>query len=158
MIVILVLSPFLYSGFTADILRWSGKVPVYSESLQMWANGQLIRAEQDSRTLLFHHNLMISFYFRKCIILFISDSVVGIILIPGNFTGNASFKNEIAPSFPILCKFKLLVTVREKLLKALATVPGTRKKETVSARLNVLFWSPFSQCSVLFLFYCLILL
>jgi hypothetical protein len=28
----------------------------------------------------------------------------------------------------------------------------------VSVQLNVLFWSPFSQCSMLFLYYCLILL
>jgi hypothetical protein len=29
-----------------------------------------------------------------------SVSVFGIIIMPGNFTGNASFKNEIASSLP----------------------------------------------------------
>jgi hypothetical protein len=37
---------------------------------------------------------------REYIIHFISVSVVGIILIPGNFTGNADFKNETAYSLP----------------------------------------------------------
>jgi hypothetical protein len=37
--------------------------------------------------------------------------VVGIILIPRHFTGNASFKNEIASSLPTWCKFKLSVIV-----------------------------------------------
>jgi hypothetical protein len=37
---------------------------------------------------------------REFITLFISVSVVGIILILGNFTGNAAFKNETASSLP----------------------------------------------------------
>jgi hypothetical protein len=39
--------------------------------------------------------------------------MVGMILMPGNFTGNVSFKNEIASSFPILCKFKLPVILQK---------------------------------------------
>jgi hypothetical protein len=41
--------------------------------------------------LLLNHNLMSFFGLRECIILFISFTVVGMILIPGNFLGNASF-------------------------------------------------------------------
>jgi hypothetical protein len=33
---------------------------------------------------------------------------------PGNFTGNASLKNKITSSFPILCKFKLSEIVTKK--------------------------------------------
>jgi hypothetical protein len=40
--------------------------------------------------------------------------VVGIILIPGKFAGSASYKNEIASCFQILCTFKLLVVVTKK--------------------------------------------
>jgi hypothetical protein len=39
--------------------------------------------------------------------------VVGMILMLGNFTGNAFCENEIASSFPILCKVKLSVIVGE---------------------------------------------
>jgi hypothetical protein len=53
------------------------------------------------------------FDFRECIILFISVSVVGMILMSGNFTGNAFCENEIASSFPILCKVKLSIIVGE---------------------------------------------
>jgi hypothetical protein len=40
------------------------------------------------------------FDFGECIVLFNLISVVGIILILGNFTGNASFKKEIGFSHP----------------------------------------------------------
>jgi hypothetical protein len=67
----------------------------------MWANGQLIKAEQAFKILLVISSQPDEFFdLRECIILFISVSVVGIILMPGNFTGNASFKNEIASSLP----------------------------------------------------------
>jgi hypothetical protein len=48
--------------------------------------------------------------------------VFEMILVPGNCTGNVSFENEIASSFPILCKLKLSVIVKIKYLKPLATV------------------------------------
>jgi hypothetical protein len=38
----------------------------------------------------------------------------------GKFPGNESFKNEIASPFSNFCMFSLSVTVRKKLLKALA--------------------------------------
>jgi hypothetical protein len=42
---------------------------------------------------------------------------VGMVLIPGNFLGNASFKNEMASPITSLFKFKFLVIVRIKSIK-----------------------------------------
>jgi hypothetical protein len=50
--------------------------------------------------------------------------VVGIILMPGNFTVNTSFEIEVASSLPGVCKFKFSVIVRKILLKALVGVAG----------------------------------
>jgi hypothetical protein len=52
--------------------------------------------------------------------IFIRVSVVGIILMPGNFTVNTSFKSGIASSVPRRCKLKFCVIVRKIFLKALA--------------------------------------
>jgi len=64
-VVILVLSPFLYNGFTAEISRWSGKMPVYkyNEVITDILRGQLIRDERPFRTFFCYHNLM-SFFFQ----------------------------------------------------------------------------------------------
>jgi hypothetical protein len=45
-------SPFLYGGFTTDILRLSGKVSVHSEWLQMLAQEQQIKTEDAFKILL----------------------------------------------------------------------------------------------------------
>jgi hypothetical protein len=37
---------------------------------------------------------------KDCIILFVSVSVVGVILMPGKFTGTVSLKKEIASFIP----------------------------------------------------------
>jgi hypothetical protein len=47
-----------------------------------------------------------SFLISGNVLHFLSQ-LVGMILLPGNLIGNAAFKNEIASSFPILCKFKV---------------------------------------------------
>jgi hypothetical protein len=70
--------------------------------------GQLIRAEQAFKILLISSLPDEIFYFRECILVFTSVSVVGMNLIPGNFTGNVS-------TFPILCKDKLSVIVRKNI-------------------------------------------
>jgi hypothetical protein len=48
--------------------------------------------------------------------------VVGIILMPGNFTVNTVFKIEVVSSLPSVRKLKFLVIVRKILLKALVGV------------------------------------
>jgi hypothetical protein len=55
----------------------------------MWANGQLITAEQ----ALFHHNLA-SFFISGNSLYFLSQfQWLELSSISGNYTGNASFKN-----------------------------------------------------------------
>jgi hypothetical protein len=44
---------------------------------------------------LFHHNQMIFFGLRESIVLFISATEVGTVLIPWNLQGNGSFTKEI---------------------------------------------------------------
>ena len=51
--------------------------------------------------LLFYHNLMIGVVLGSVKYLFISASVIGIILMLGNFPGNESFRIEIASPFYI---------------------------------------------------------
>jgi hypothetical protein len=68
----------------------------------MWAKGQLIKSEQAFKIVLVTSSKPDEFFgFGVRIILFISVSVVGMIVMLGNFMGNASFKNEIAFSFPL---------------------------------------------------------
>jgi hypothetical protein len=79
---------FLFSGFTIEILRGSGKVPVCSELLQLQVNGWLIMDEQAFKILLIISWRDEFFDFRVCIVLLVTASVVGIVLIPGNLKGN----------------------------------------------------------------------
>jgi hypothetical protein len=47
------------------------------------------------------------------------------VLTPGNFLENASFKNEMASRLTSWCKFRFSVIVREKVLKASAITSGS---------------------------------
>lgn len=58
-----VLSPFLYTGFTIQVFRWSGKRPMYSQLLQIYLAGKLIWGEQASRILLISSKPNDVFYF-----------------------------------------------------------------------------------------------
>jgi len=78
--VIPVLSPFLCSGFTLEILRWEGRITVNSEQQQI----QLL--EQINLYLLYN-NLMSSPYFRAFIIPFVTALMIGIILNTGYSQG-----------------------------------------------------------------------
>ena len=86
--------------------------------------------------MLFHHNLMIFFSFRECIILFISASVIGIIFILGQFPGNKSFRLEIALCFSNCWMFNFLVTVIKKLLKPLATFLGSFNFSSLTSKVG----------------------
>ena len=71
--------------------------------------------------LLFHHNQnLFCFIFRKCIILFISASMKGIIFRLEKFEGNETFRTEVEFPFPVCQMFNFPVIVMKKLLKAMA--------------------------------------
>jgi len=65
--------------------------------------------------LLFH--LKSFFGLRELIILFISNSVIGIMFIVGKFLGNESFMDEIASLFSGLYMFNFSVVVKKKVIE-----------------------------------------
>jgi hypothetical protein len=87
---------FYYRDF-----RQSGKIPVCSEWFQMSLNGRLIRDEKAFKILLVISSFPDEFFhLRVHIVLSISISVVEMIFILGNPSGNASFNSESAYSPP----------------------------------------------------------
>jgi hypothetical protein len=89
---------------------------------------------------------------------FTSISVAGMILIPGNLSGNALLNNDGTHSLSPSCRYKFSAIVRKKVLNTLATIPGSftfslfiRRDEDYSSKciLSVSFFIMFHVVFIL---------